>query len=52
MHLLKIRKASRTCSSCLFDTVRLILSCSSESESGWVVCRRRYDSVGLQMTCD
>ena len=39
-HLLKIMKLSSTCSSCLFVTVRRILSCSSSSVSGICVRRR------------
>ena len=45
--MLKIRKLSSTCSSCLFVTVRLILSYSSASERGICVRRRWYESVGL-----
>ena len=39
-HLLKIMKLSSTCSSCLFVTVRRILSWSSSSVSGICVRRR------------
>ena len=39
-YLLKTRNDSSTWSSCLFETVRRILSYNSSSESGWLVCRR------------
>ena len=46
-YLLKIKKLSRTCKSCLLGTERLILSYNSSSVRGWVVCNRWYDRVGL-----
>jgi hypothetical protein len=46
-NLLKMKKLSRTCNSCLFATLRRILSWSSASVSGGAFWRRWYDSVGL-----
>src|ERR1700683_525247 len=39
-YLLKTRNNSSTWSSCLFDTVHLILLYNSSSKSGWFICRR------------
>ena len=39
-HLLKMRKLSRTCKSCLFGTARRILSYNSSSVYCWVVWSR------------
>ena len=46
-HLLKIRKLSSTCISCLLDTVHRICSYSSRSVSGYSVCSLWYENVGL-----